>query len=176
MLLIRTTGDPMGIVQAVRAEIRAVDPKGPDVRVADLQRAVRSYVSPQQFTTTIIGFFAGIGLLLAAVGVYGVTRHWVGVRTFEIGVRMALGAQPADVLRLVLGTASRTAMLGIALGIGGALALQRVIASQLFGVSPTDPTIFVLVAAFMSVVVFSAALLPARWATRVNPLLALRHE
>ncbi|MGB2717671.1 MAG: ABC transporter permease [Vicinamibacterales bacterium] len=176
VLMIRTAGDPMAIVEAVRSEVRAVNPKGPDVRVADLQRAVKSYVSPQQFTTTIIGFFAGIGLLLAAVGVYGVTRHWVGVRTFEIGVRMALGAQPGDVLRLVLGTASRTAMLGIALGIAGALALQRVIASQLFGVSPTDPVIFVLVAVFMTVIVVIAALLPARWATRVNPLLALRRE
>jgi putative ABC transport system permease protein len=176
VLMIRTTGEPMAIAEAVRQEVRAVDPRGPEVRVADLQRAVRSYVSPQQFTTSIIGFFAAVGLLLAAVGVYGVTRNWVGVRTFEIGVRMALGAQPADVLQLVLGTAARTAILGIALGIGGALALQRVIASQLFGVSPTDPVVFIVVAAFMSVVVFMAALLPARWATRVNPLLALRHE
>jgi putative ABC transport system permease protein len=175
-LMIRTTGEPMSIVEAVRNEVRVVDPKGPDVRVADLQRAVRSYVSPQQFTTTIIGFFAGIGLLLAAVGVYGVTRHWVGVRTFEIGVRMALGAQPRDVLRLVVGTATKTALFGMALGVGGALALQRVIASQLFGVSPTDPTIFVIVGAFMWVVVFVAAWVPARWASRVNPLLALRHE
>jgi putative ABC transport system permease protein len=175
-LMIRTSGDPIGIVPAVRREVRAVDPKGPDVRVADLQRAVRSYVSPQQFTTTIIGFFAGIGLLLAAVGVYGVTRYWVGVRTFEIGVRMALGAQPGDVLRLVLGTATRTAMLGMALGVAGALALQRAIASQLFGVSPTDPTIFVAVAGFMCLVVFIAAWVPARWASRVNPLVALRHE
>ena len=176
VLMIRTLGDPMGIAEAVGSEVRTIDPKGPDVRVADLERAVKSYLSPQQFTTTIIGFFAGIGLLLAAVGVYGVTRNWVGVRTFEIGVRMALGAQPSDVLRLVLGTASRTAMLGIALGIGGALALQRVIASQLFGVSPTDPAVFVLVAVFMAVIVLVAALLPARWATRVNPLQALRRE
>jgi ABC-type antimicrobial peptide transport system permease subunit len=144
--------------------------------VANLQWAVRSYLSPQQFTTSIIGFFAAVGLLLAAVGVYGVTRHWVGARTFEIGVRMALGAQRADVLQLVLATAARMVALGIALGIGGALALQRVVASQLVGVSPTDPVIFVVVAVFMSGVVFVAALLPARWATRVNPLLALRHQ
>ena len=109
-------------------------------------------------------------------GVYGVTRHWVGARTFEIGVRMALGAQPSDVLRLVLGSASRTAVIGIAAGIAGAVLLRRVIASQLFGVSPTDPTVFILVAACMGVVVFAATFLPARWATRVNPLLALRHE
>ena len=175
ILMIRTTGDPMAMADAVRREIRAVDPEGSEVRVADLQRAVRSYVSPQQFTTSIIGFFAAVGLLLAAVGVYGVTRNWVGARTFEIGVRMALGAQRADVLQLVLGSAARTAVLGIALGIGGALALQRVIASQLFGVSPTDPAVFIGVAAFVSAVVLIAALLPARWATRVNPLLALRH-
>ena len=176
ILMIRTTGDPMGIVESVRREARVVNPMGPEVRVADLERSVRSYVSPQQFTTSIIGFFAAVGLLLAAVGVYGVTRHWVGARTFEIGVRMALGAQRADVLRLVLGNAARTAAVGIALGIAGALALQRVIASQLFGVSATDPVVFAGVAAFMSAVVFLAALLPARWATRVNPLLALRRE
>jgi predicted permease len=175
-LIIRTTGDPMQIVAGVRREIREVNPGGPEVRVADLQRAVRSYVSPQQFTTTIIGFFAGIGLLLAAVGVYGVTRHWVGVRTFEIGVRMALGAQPSDVLRLVLRSASTTAIVGIAVGIAGALVLRRVIASQLVGVSPTDPAVFVIVTTCMAVVVFVAALLPARWATRVNPLLALRQQ
>jgi putative ABC transport system permease protein len=176
VLMIRTTGDPMGIVESVRREVRAADPQAPPVRVADLERSVRSYVSPQQFTTSIIGFFAAIGLLLAAVGVYGVTRHWVVARTFEIGVRMALGAQRADVLQLVLGNAARTAAIGIVLGIAGALALQRVIASQLFGVSATDPVIFAGVAAFMSAVVFMAALLPARLATRVNPLLALRRE
>jgi putative ABC transport system permease protein len=176
VLMVRTAGDPMRIVPGVRRAIRAVAPNGPDARVADLQQAVRSYVSPQQFTTTVIAFFAAIGLLLAGVGVYGVTRHWVGARTFEIGVRMALGAQHRDVLRLVLGTAARTALVGMVLGLGGALALQRVIASQLFGVSPTDPSIFVLVAASMSLLVFFAAFIPARWATRVNPLLALRHE
>ena len=176
VLMIRTAGDPLAIVDAVRREVRAINPKGSEVRVADLQRAVRAYVSPQQFTTSIIGFFATIGLLLSAVGVYGVTRHWVGVRTFEIGVRMALGAQRADVVRLVLGAAARTALLGIVLGIGGALALQKVIASQLYGVSPTDPAVFAGVAGFMGAVVFVAALLPARWATRVNPLLALRHQ
>jgi ABC-type antimicrobial peptide transport system permease subunit len=166
----------MSIADAVRREIRAIDPKGSEVRVADLQRSVRSYVSPQQFTTSIIGFFAVAGLLLSAVGVYGVTRHWVGARTFEIGVRMALGAQRDDVVRLVLGAAARTAVLGILLGLAGAVALQRVIASQLFGVSPTDPAVFFVVAAFMGGVVLLAALLPARWATRVNPLLALRHQ
>ena len=174
--MIRTAGEPLAIVDAVRREVRTIDPKGSEVRVADLQRAVRSYVSPQQFTTSIIGFLATIGLLLSAVGVYGVTRHWVGVRTFEIGVRMALGAQRADVVQLVLGAAARTALLGIALGIGGALALQKVIASQLHGVSPTNPAVFAGVAGFMGAVVFVAALLPARWATRVNPLLALRHQ
>jgi putative ABC transport system permease protein len=176
VLMIRTTGDPMTIVHTVRREVRAVDPQGAEIRVADLQAAVRNYVSPQQFTTSIVGFFAAVGLLLAAVGVYGVTRNWVGARTFEIGVRMALGAQAADVLHMVLAAAARTAVLGVALGIGGALALQRAIASQLFGVSPTDPMVFIGVTAFMSCVVLAAALLPARWATRVNPLLALRRE
>lgn len=166
----------MGLVESLRSEIRAVNPKGPEVRVADMQRSVRAYVSPQRFTTSLLGFFATLGLLLSAVGVYGVTRYWVAARTFELGVRMALGAQSTDVVWLVLRSAARTALLGVALGIGGALALQRVIASQLYGVSPTDPIVFVVVPAFMGAVVFAAALLPARWATRVNPLAALRHE
>jgi putative ABC transport system permease protein len=174
--MIRTTGEPMAIVEAVREEIRAVDAAGSEVRFADMERAVRSYVSPQQFTTSIIGFFAAVGLLLAAVGVYGVTRNWAAARTFEIGVRMALGAQRGDVLRLVLGGAAKTAALGIALGIGGALALQRVVSSLLFGVSATDPAVFIAVVAVMGAVVFIAALLPARWATKVNPLRALKHE
>jgi putative ABC transport system permease protein len=176
VLMIRTAAEPMTIVEAVRREIRAVDPTGSEVRVADLEKGVWNYVSPQRFTTSIVGFFAVVGLLLAAVGVYGVTRNWAAARTFEIGVRMALGAQRGDVLRLVLGGAAKTAALGIALGIGGAFALQRVVASLLFGVSATDPAVFIAVVAVMGAVVFVAAVLPARWATRVNPLLALKHD
>jgi putative ABC transport system permease protein len=176
VLMIRTAGDPMGLVGAVRNQIRAADPSGPESRTASLETAVRNYISPQRFTTSLIGFFAALGLLLAAVGVYGVTRNWVNVRVFEIGMRMALGAQPEDVLRLVLVNAGKAALIGIALGVAGAFGLQRVIASQLHGVSPTDLPVFLIVPAVMASLVLVAALLPARWAAHVSPVVALRHE
>jgi putative ABC transport system permease protein len=176
ILMIRTAGDPMALVETVRKELRAIDPTAPEMRAAGLERAVWSYVSPQRFTTSLLGFFAGLGLLLAAVGVYGVMRYWVGARMSEIGIRIALGAQRKDVLWLVFGRAGRAALMGVVLGIAGALALQRVIASQLYGVSPTDPAVFVAISALMGLVALGAALLPALWAARVDPLVVLRHE
>jgi ABC-type antimicrobial peptide transport system permease subunit len=174
--MIRTAGEPLALADAVRSELRQVDPNGPEIRVADLEREVTNYVSPQRFTTSLLGSFAGLGLLLAAFGVYGVMRFWVSARIPEIGVRLALGAQPRDVVRLVVGRAARTVLVGIALGIAGAIALQRVIASQLHGVSATDPWVFAGVSGLVALVAVAAALAPARWAAKVDPLAALRHE
>ena len=103
-------------------------------------------------------------------------RYWVAARIPEIGMRMALGAERKDVLSLVLGKAARTSLIGVVLGIGGALALQRVIATQLIGISATDPIVFVVVSAVMALVAVGAALLPALWAANVDPVVALRHE
>lgn len=176
ILMIRTAGDPMSLSEVVRRELYAVDSTAPEMRAADLGRSVRDYVSPQRFATSLLGFFAGAGLLLAAVGIYGVMRYWVAARIPEIGMRMALGAQRMDVLSLVLGKAARAALIGLALGVGGALALQRIIAAELYGVSATDPIVFVVVSAFMGLVALAAALLPALWAAGVDPAVALRHE
>jgi putative ABC transport system permease protein len=176
IFLVRTKGDPMALSAAVRSELRAVDPTGSEPRVADLERAVRDYISPQQFTTSMIGFFAGLGLLLASVGVYGVMRYWVAARIPEIGIRLALGAQREDVLRLVILRASRAVLAGMVVGVAGAVALRRVIASQLYGVSSTDPMVFVAVALLMGFVAFCAALFPARWASQVDPLVAVKYE
>ncbi len=175
VLMIRAAGDPLSLAEAVRGELRAVNPNSA-FRPANLRQAVWDYVSPQRFTTSVLGFFAALGLLLATLGIYGVMRYWVVARISEIGMRIALGAQPKDVVWLVLANAGRTTLIGLALGIAGAFALQRVIASQLYGVSPTDLTVIAAVSALLGAVALGAALLPAWWAARIDPLVALRHE
>jgi ABC-type antimicrobial peptide transport system permease subunit len=141
-----------------------------------LQRAVESYISPQRFSASIFGSFAFIGLLLSAIGVYGVMRYWVSIRIPEIGVRVALGASRLDVLRLVLRKALGATTAGVAAGIVASLALHRAIESQIYGVSSTDPAVFVCVVALMTFVACSAAALPAYWASRIDPTKALRHD
>jgi putative ABC transport system permease protein len=175
-LFIRTTGDPMALIPAVNAEVRAVDRGVPELRTSNLAKAVADYVTPQQFTTTVFGFFSVLGLLLAAVGVYGVMRYWVAMRIPEFGVRLAIGAKRSDVLRLVLSRAVRAALIGVAAGIAGALALQKIMATQLYNVSATDPAIFTVVPVMVAIAVLIAAFVPAWWASRVDPIAALRHE
>jgi putative ABC transport system permease protein len=168
VFFIRTTSDSLSMA-AIQGELRAVDPTAPELRVESLEKGVHNYVSPQRFTTSIFGFFAALGLLLAGFGVYGVMRFWVSVR-------LAIGAQKADVMRLILGRAARTALLGLLTGLAGAIALQRVMAGVLYGVSPTDPIVLAAVALVMGVAALAAALGPAIWASRVDPIEALRHE
>jgi putative ABC transport system permease protein len=176
VLMIRTAGDPMALAGAVRGEVLRVDPNAGEIRVADLELEVANYVSPQRFTTLLLGSFAGLGLLLAAFGVFGVMRFWVSTHIPEIGVRLALGAQPIDAVRLVVCRATNTVLAGVALGVGGAIALQQVIASELYGVSATDPVVFATVVAVVLTAAIVAALAPARLAAKVDPLAALRHE
>jgi putative ABC transport system permease protein len=177
-LLIRAArGDPRSLTSAVRQQLRAIDPTAPEFRiVATLDAAVRDYVSPQRFTTTLLAVFAAVGLALAAAGVYGVTRYWVASKTGEIGVRLALGARRSDVLRLVLGRATTTAALGVAGGLAGAIALRKVIASQLVGVSAADPVVLGTVAGVIVAVALLAAWAPARRASRIDPAEALRGD
>jgi putative ABC transport system permease protein len=176
VLMIRTSNDPMLLTNPVRAELRAIDPTMPEFRVANLEVEVANYISPQRFTTSVLGFFAGVGLLLASAGVYGVMRYWVSARIPEIGVRMALGANTRDVFRLVMGKAAAPSLVGIVFGIAGALAVQKVMASELYGVSPLDPAVFAGVTTFMGFVALLAAFLPARSAARIDPMIALREE
>ena len=124
----------------------------------------------------LLGVFAALALLLAAVGIYGVMSYVVSLRTNEIGVRMALGAQPRDVLGLVLGRGTKLAVAGVAIGLAGALALSRFLSSLLFGVRSTDPPTFLAVALLLIAVALAACYFPARRAMRVEPLVALRHE
>jgi predicted permease len=175
-LMVRVAGDPMSVAETVRREMRAVTPDAPEFRTADLAREVARYINPQRFSTSIFGIFAVLGLFLATVGVYGVMRTWVAMRVSEIGLRVALGAGRRDVLRLVLGQCARAAAWGVGAGLLGVAGLQRVMVSQLYGVSPADPQVLAAVTALVSAVAVGAALAPALWASRIGPADALRHE
>jgi predicted permease len=142
----------------------------------DMQQTVANSISSKRFTMALLGVFAGLALLLASIGIYGVLSYLVGQRTQEIGVRMALGAQPADVLRMVLRDGARMTLLGVGIGVIAALLLTRLMTSLLFGVSPNDPLTFVAVAASLCLVSLIACYVPARRAMGVNPIIALRYQ
>jgi putative ABC transport system permease protein len=133
-------------------------------------------LSRSRFTMLLLGIFAAVALVLASVGIYGLIAYSVTQRTQELGIRIALGAQPRDVLRLVLGQGTRLTLLGIALGVLAALAFSRLLVTLLFGVSATDPLTFAGVAALLALVALMACVIPARRATRVDPMVALRYE
>jgi len=178
VLMIRAAlSDPMSLAPAVRRELHAIDATAPEFRiVAALDTAVKDYISPERFTTRLLAIFGTIGLTLAAAGVYGVMRYWVASRTGEIGIRMALGAQRANVLRIVLGRALTAACAGVAGGLAGAFALRKAIATQLVGVSAADPVVLSAAAAVLFAVAVIAAWAPARRASCIDPAEALRCE
>jgi putative ABC transport system permease protein len=173
---LRTSGDPMALADQLRSAIWAVDPDQPVWKIRSMQSLVERDLAPQHFTTMLTTSFALLALLLASVGVYGVMSYAVAQRTREIGIRMALGAYHAQVVRLVLGRGLRIVAAATALGLGGALAGAKLLRSQLFGVSATDLLTFVTVPAILTVVASLACYLPARRASRVDPLIALRSE
>jgi putative ABC transport system permease protein len=175
-LAVRTSVDPKSTLAAIQTAIREVDKDQPVYQVQTLDELMRDSVGTRRFALTILILFAGLALVLAVSGIYGVISYSVTQRTQEIGIRMALGAQGADVLRLVLGQFMRLTAAGVVLGLVGAYALTRLMTSLLFGVTATDLTTFVLVAISLSLVALVACLIPARRATRVDPLVALRYE
>jgi len=175
-LAVRSAADPDSIVSAVRAQIRDVDPDQPLYHVATLQQVLSESLAPRRFNMLLLGIFAGIALPLATVGIYGVMAFSVTQRTHEIGIRMALGAQKGDVLRMVVGQGLKLALIGVAIGIAGALALTRFLSSLLYGVKPTDPLTFVAVSLILTAVALLASYMPARRATKVDPMVALRYE
>jgi len=141
-----------------------------------MDRVLADSIAAKRFSMTLLAAFAGIALLLAAVGIYGVLSYLVGQRTREIGVRMALGAQPVDVLRMVLADGARMTLAGICIGLVAALGLTRLMSSMLFGVKPTDPLTFAAVAVVLGAIALLACLVPAQRAMRVDPMVALRYE
>jgi len=175
-VLVRTSGDPLALVSAARTELQKLDPELPMAAVATMDQLLSDSLSRSRFTMLLLGIFAAVALLLAAVGIYGLIAYSVTQRTQELGIRIALGAQRRDVLRLVLAQGTRLTLLGLALGVLAALALSRLLATLLFAVTATDPLTFAGVAALLAFVALLACFLPARRATRVDPLVALRYE
>ncbi|MCA1577511.1 MAG: ABC transporter permease [Acidobacteria bacterium] len=175
-LVVRTTGEPLSIAGAVRNEVRSIDPDQPIAAVKPMTEWVDSSVSEERYRTTLFGLFAALAMILAATGIYGVMSYTVAQRTHEIGVRMALGARRMDVLKLVVRQGMVLTAIGVALGLLGAFALTQVMESLLFGVTTRDPMTFGVVAALLLAVAFIACFVPARRATKVDPLVALRYE
>ncbi|HEV1283782.1 MAG TPA: ABC transporter permease [Bryobacteraceae bacterium] len=175
-LVVRASLDPLSLVSAVRAELRAMDPSRPLYDVHTEDELAAASIAPRRFALTLVGLFAGLALLVASIGIYGVISYTVTESTKEFGIRMALGALKSDVLRMVLGRGLRLVMIGIAVGAIAALGATRVMGSFLFNVSATDPVTFVAVACLLIIVAIAACLIPARRATRVDPMVALRYE
>ena len=174
--VIRTASDPTALVRAAVEEVHKTDASLPVTHVMTLDNLLAESVSPRRFSTFLLGIFAVLALLLAAVGIYGVMSYVVSLRTNEIGIRVALGAQPNDIWALIVGRGVRLALAGIALGVAGALALTRLLSSLLYEVKPTDPVTFGGVALVLVFVALLACYVPARRAMRVDPMVALRYE
>lgn len=175
-LVVRASGDPLALTSALREEVRALDRNVPVAAVETMDEVVSTSVATSRFTAALLLAFSGIALLLAAVGIYGVTAYSVAQRAHEIGVRMALGADRRRVLGLVVRQGMTPTLIGIAAGLAGAFVATRALASMLFEVSPQDPLTFAGVALLLAAVALAANLLPARGATAVEPVVALRRE
>jgi putative ABC transport system permease protein len=175
-LVIRTDGDPTALAPAVQREIRAVDPNQPVSDVRTMDRVMSEWVSRSRFNTLLLGLFAALATLLSAVGIFGVMNYSVALRTREIGLRLAVGAQPRQVLMLILKQGLLLTIFGVVVGLAAAFALTRLLSGLLFGVAAVDPTTFTTISLLLVVVSLLACYLPARRAMRIDPLQALRYE
>ena len=176
ILLIRTTGEPIHLAPVVRSEIRALDKTVLVNGIATLESQLDQRVAERRFQTWLLALFSALALLLAAVGIYGLMSYTVTQSTREFGIRMALGAQPRDLVRLVIGHGLVLSATGVVIGLVAAFALTRVLAGLLFGVTTTDPTTFLVAPLVLLLVALLACFVPARRATKVDPMVALRHE
>jgi putative ABC transport system permease protein len=176
-LVVRTaSADPLSVLASVKAQVRAVNLDQPVSLIRTMEQVLGESLAQRKFSLILMGIFAGLSVLLAAVGIAGVMAFLVAQRTQEMGIRMALGAQRADVFALVLRQGMRMTFLGMLIGLAGAFGLTRLLSGMLYGVKPGDPLTFALVSLFLMGVALLACWLPARSATRVDPLVALRYE
>lgn len=175
-LIIRTTADPLTLISAVRREVQALDPNQPVYNVSTMEQTLDQSLVTQRLSMTLLTVLAALALILASVGIYGVMSYTVTQRSHEIGIRMAIGAQPRDVFKMMIGRGMILALMGVAFGLLGAFALTRLMATMLFGVAPTDPITFVSIGALLIGVALVACYMPSRRATKVDPLVALRYE
>jgi putative ABC transport system permease protein len=175
-LVVRTSGDPAAMAPAVRRAVQEIDPNQPVFNVNTMEQVLSDSVASQRLSMLLLSIFAAVAMTLAAVGIYGVMSYAVAQRTHEFGIRMALGAEGRDVLRMVVRQGMLLALAGVGAGLLGALALTRVMSSLLYGVSATDPLTFAGVPLVLACVALAACLIPARRATKVDPMVALRYE
>ena len=176
MVAVKVAGDPAAFAARLREEVWAVDPDIPLSNITTMERLLSEALAQPRFTSVVLGFFGASALALAALGIYGVLSTTVAQRTSEIGIRMALGARSADVVRMVVRQGMRLTLAGLAIGLAAALASAPVLRSLLFGVGAQDPFTFAFVSGLLAAVALLASYLPARRASRIEPLIALRHE
>ena len=175
-VILKASGDPNQLIAAVRQQVKAIDPDQPIYGIRTMDEIRAESVAPERLNLTLLSVFAGIALVLAIVGIYGVMSYSVTQRTHEIGIRMAIGAQPRDVFRMVIKQGMILALIGVALGLLGAFLFTRFMATMLFGVEPTDPATFIGIAVLLSGVALVACYIPGRRATKVDPVVSLRYE
>lgn len=175
-LVVRAASDPLKFAAAVRSAIDSIDRTVPLFNVATLDEQIHEQTAPMRFETTLLGVFGALAMLLATIGIYGITRYSVAQRSHEIGVRMALGAKRVDVLTLVLGQVLQLTLTGVGTGLLGALLLTRLLSSLLYEVKSTDLITYLTVSVTLTAVALIACHLPARQPTKVDPMEVLRHE
>jgi putative ABC transport system permease protein len=175
-LAVRTVGNPANLAAAIYSEVRAVNKNLPAPKVQTMNERLSDVVAEPRFQTLLLGLFGLVTLVLVSAGLYGVVSYSVAQRTHEIGVRMALGAQAGDVLKLVIRQGMKLVLIGLAIGLASALALTRVMKNLLYGITTTDPMTFAMIAILLTGIALLACYLPARRATKVDPMIALHHE